>query len=418
MKKFFQLFIFATIALSLISCREDEPTNTVTTGEIELSSLLVTYNPTANIVRSTDVNTFIISIYEKNSNVMKAQWAYKDMPEIFTLEAGAYTLKVESHTPQDAAWEKPYYFAQKDFKIEVEKVTVIGEIECVLSNVKVTVEYSNELLAMMGNDCKVNVGLGKGSLDFTKNETRAGYFTINENAETRLYAYFTGSVDGYVDTTYREIENIKAGEWRILRYSLKENNEANVESGSFIPKLSVDVTCYTVEQNVQVGVEEDVIEDPEGNNNNGGGDNNGEGNGETPDTPPAQGPQITATTFDITQPQILTDDLIIQVEVRSESPLAGFTVDIESTTLTAEELEGVGLSAHLDLGNPGDLRPQLEGLGFPVAENVVGQNEISFDITQFGGLLAALGQGTHSFVMTATDQDNNVTIQTLTLITQ
>lgn len=412
MKKIFQLFILAIIAINFLACREDEPVNASTTGEIDLSSLTVSYNHNATIVRSTDVNDFIISIYEKGGSTSLTQWSYKDMPEVFTLDAGIYTLQVASHIPEAAAWDLPYYFAQKDFEIEVEKVTAIGEVVCELSNVKVTVEFSSDLLAVMGNDCKVNVALGKGSLDFTKDEGRAGYFTINEENENRLYAYFTGTVDGYVDTTYREIDNVKAGEWRILRYSLKQNTEPNIESGSFTPQLIIDVTCQTIEQNHQIDVKEDVIEDPEGN----------DGGNETPgpiDPPtPNQGPKITATAFDINEPQILTDDLVIKVEVTSESPLAGFTVDIESTTLTPEELEAVGLSAHLDLGNPGDLRPQLEGLGFPVAENVIGANEISFDITQFGGLLAALGSGTHSFVMTATDQANNVTIQTLTLITQ
>lgn len=416
MKKIFQILILATIAISFIACKEDEPTPQKTTGDIALSSLLVSYDPTATIVRSTDVNNFIVSIYENSNSTLKAQWSYKDMPDVFTLEAGSYTLKVASHTPEDAAWDTPYYYAEKEFVIEVEKVTTIGEIICVLSNVKVTVEFSNDLLAVMGDDCKVNVGLGKGSLDFVKNETRAGYFAVNNDVENRLFAYFTGSVDGYVDTTYREIENVKAGEWRILRYSLKENTDSNIESGSFAARLNVDVTCYTIEQNVQVSVKEDVIEDPEGNKNE---DNGGDDDNDDPTPPtPTDGPKIEATTFDITQPQILTDDLVIKVIVTSQSPLAGLTVDIESTTLTADELEAVGLSAHLDLGNPGNLRPQLEGLGFPVAENVIGKNELSFDITQFGGLLAALGPGSHSFVMKASDQDNNVTTQTLTLITQ
>ncbi len=412
MKKIFQLFILATIAISFLACREDEPVNKATTGEVDLSSLSVSYNHNATIVRSTDVNDFIISIYEKGGSSSLAQWTYKEMPEVFTLDAGTYTLQVASHIPEAVAWDMPYYFAQKDFTIEVEKITAIGEVICELNNVKVTVEFSSDLLEVMGNDCKVNVALGKGSLDFTKDESRAGYYTINEETENRLYAYFTGTVDGYVDTTYREIENVKAGEWRILRYSLKQNIEDNIESGYFTPQLTVDVTCQTIEQNHQIDVTEEVIDDPEGNQ--GGGDD------PDPNDPPIQteGPKIIATAFDINEPQILTDDLVIKVEVTSQSPLAGFTVDIESETLTPEELEAVGLSAHLDLGNPGNLRPQLEGLGFPVAENVIGANELSFDITPFGSLLAALGKGTHNFVMTATDQDNNVTTQTLTLIAQ
>lgn len=414
MKKIFKYFVIASVAIIATACKEEGiHTEQGTTGTVDLASLVVSYDASANIMRSTDVNNFNITILAADGKEKKAEWKYSDMPEIFTLDAGSYIIKAESHTPADAAWDAPYYTAQKSFKIEVDKVTPIGEIVCPLSNVKVTVEFTQDLIEVMGDDCKVNVGLGKGSLDYTKDENRAGYFTVlSEN--NRLYAYFKGTVDGAVDSTYREIENVKAGEWRILRYSLKQNSEENTESGSFATNLSVDVSCYTVEQNVQVPVEEDVITDPEGN-----GETPGEEPGDNPgDNPPtSEGPVITATTFDITQPQEVTDDLVITVEVRSELPLAGLTVDIESTTLTPDELEGVGLSAHLDLAYPGDLQGQLEGLGFPVGENVIGQNYLSFDITQFAGLLGALGSGTHNFIMTATDSENNQTVQTLTLIT-
>lgn len=412
MKNIFKTLIIASLAVILFSCNEEIPqTDTATTGKVDFASLTVSYDPNANLLRSTDVSNFIISVYNASTDEKKGEWKYKELPEVFTLNAGTYRLEVASHIPQDVAWDTPYYFAQKNFEIEVNKVTPIGDVVCPLSNVKVSVEFSNDLLAVMGDDCKVNISLGKGSLDFTKNETRAGYFTITSE-NNRIYAHFSGSVDGYVDNSYREIENVKAGEWRILRYSLKENNEENVESGSFSASVKVDVSCYVVEQNVEVNVNEDIIDDPEGNQ--------GTGNEDNPDDPPAQenGPVIEATTFDINEPQIITDDLIIQVNVTSESPLAGFTVDIESTTLTADELEAVGLQTHLDLGEPGDLRSTLEGLGFPVAENVIGQNAISFDITQFAGLLSALGNGTHNFIMTATDQNGNKTIQTLTLISQ
>lgn len=420
MKKIFNTIVIALLATILFSCKKDEmpDVEVSTTGEVDFATLNVTYDPTPNVLYTStgrsskviDTGEFIISVYSTSNNEKKGEWKYKDLPEVFTLQAGSYRLEVASHIPQDAAWDAPYYFAQENFEIKVDKVTPIGDVECVLSNVKVTVEYSDELLSMMGDDCKVNISVGKGTLDFTKNETRAGYFTVTSTSN-RLYAYFIGSVDGYVDTTYREIENVKAGEWRILRYSLKQNTDENVESGTFSASVKVDVSCQLVEQNVQVSVDEDVIEDPEGNKT---------GDDDNPSEPPVttQGPVISASAFDITQPQTITSDLIIQVDVTSEIPLAGLTVDIESTTLTASELEAVGLQTHLDLGNPGDLRDKLEGLGFPVAENIIGKNAISFDITPFGGLLSALGAGTHKFIMTATDQNDNKTEQTLTLITK
>lgn len=409
MKKILYSLLTIIAALVITSCEQEKlQTETKTTGEVDFTTLIVRYDASAEIMRAVDVDNFIISVYESNGTSKLAEWSYGSMPEVFTLTAGSYLLKAESCVLQNAAWDTPYYFAQKEFKVEVDKVTAIGEVVCELSNVKVTIEYSSDLLAVMGDDCKVNIALGRGSLDFGKNESRAGYFAVTEESN-RMYAYFTGSVDGVVDTTYREIENVKAGEWRILKYSLKQNNTENVENGAFALSLSVDVSCSVVEQNNEIDVTEDVIDDPEGGNND---------NPKPDDPKPVSGPVITATTFDIKEPQIISDELVIVVEVNSESPLAGFYVDIVSATLTPDELEAVGLSSHLDLAYPGDLRPQLEGLGFPVAENVLGQNKISFDITQFAGLLAALGSGTHQFVMTATDEAGNETIETLTLIAQ
>ncbi len=409
MKKILYSLLTIIAALVITSCEQEKlQTETKTTGEVDFTTLIVRYDASAEIMRAVDVDNFIISVYESNGTSKLAEWSYGSMPEVFTLTAGSYLLKAESCVLQNAAWDTPYYFAQKEFKVEADKVTAIGEVVCELSNVKVTIEYSSDLLAVMGDDCKVNIALGRGSLDFGKNESRAGYFAVTEESN-RMYAYFTGSVDGVVDTTYREIENVKAGEWRILKYSLKQNNTENVENGAFALSLSVDVSCSVVEQNNEIDVTEDVIDDPEGGNND---------NPKPDDPQPVSGPVITATTFDIKEPQIISDELVIVVEVNSESPLAGFYVDIVSATLTPDELEAVGLSSHLDLAYPGDLRPQLEGLGFPVAENVLGQNKISFDITQFAGLLAALGSGTHQFVMTATDEAGNETIETLTLIAQ
>lgn len=417
MKKIIYTLFAVSVILGTISCKEDNiitpPDGGNKTGELNLSSISIVCDESASIVRSTDVTNFIITISDENSALVH-EWSYKDMPEIITMDAGAYSLKIESHKQLDAAWDAPYYSAEKNFVVEVDKVTAIGDVLCRMKNVKVTIEYSEDLLAVMGDDCKVNVALGRGSLDFVKGESRAGYFAV-EGEGNRLYAHFSGSVDGYVDTVYREIENVKAGEWRILSYSLKSDDEPYVASGSLSASLSVDMQCTVVEQNVKIDVSEDIIEDPER-----GDAGSGDDSGETPEvpTPPSSGPVVSATAFDINEPQVITEDLEIKVEIRSELAIMGLTVDIESTTLTPSELEAVGLAAHLDLAYPGELRPLLEGLGFPVAENVLGKNELAFDITQFGGLLGALGAGTHKFIMTVEDEANNVTVQALTLITQ
>jgi hypothetical protein len=264
-------------------------------------------------------------------------------------------------------------------------------------------------MAVLGDDCNVNVALGKGELNFTKDETRAGYFAVEESNNI-LHAYFSGSVDGYVDNIYNEFEDVKAGEWRILRYSLKQNNEQYEEKGSFAANLLVDVSCNTIEKNIQVEIEEDIITDPDPEPQPGG-------DGDDPIVP-VHGPVITASTFDIKEPQVITDDLVIMVEIKSELPLTGLVVDIVSELLTDVALKDVGLSSHLDLVNPGEFREYLINFGFPIGDEVLGKNEVSFDITPFGVLLKMLGNGTHEFVLTATDEGGNVTTETLTLIAQ
>ena len=410
MKKILYSFLTIFAAVALVACENDNLSinDGKSTGTVDLSALQVTCDYDSEILRSSN-NDFIITITEKSTNTQIEQWQYSEMPEVCTLIAGTYILKAESCQLQDAAWEAPYYADEEEFEVKVDKVTVIGDLVCILKNVKVTIEISDDLMAVLGDDCNVNVALGKGELNFTKNETRAGYFAVEESNNI-LHAYFSGSVDGYVDNIYNEFEDVKAGEWRILRYSLKQNNEQYEEKGSFAANLLVDVSCNTIEKNIQVEIEEDIITDPDPEPQPGD-------DGDDPITP-TNGPVITATTFDIKEPQIITDNLIIEVVVSSELPLAGLVVDIKSEALSSEELEAVGLASHLDLVNPGDMRNGLEGLGFPVAENVLGKNEISFDITPFAGLLAMLGNGTHQFIMTATDEGGNVTVETLTLIAQ
>ena len=118
-------------------------------------------------------------------------------------------------------------------------------------------------------------------------------------------------------------------------------------------------------------------------------------------------------------PVVITDDLQVKINVTSSDPngLTALTVDIESPTLTPEELSGIGLSDHLDLANPGEMKPALESLGFPTADKVLNQASAPFDITNFLPMLKLLGAGTHTFVITATDAQGTTT-ESLILVTE
>ncbi len=131
----------------------------------------------------------------------------------------------------------------------------------------------------------------------------------------------------------------------------------------------------------------------------------------------AAGPSVVWVDHDITQRYEISNDLTAVIEITSEVGITGFTVDINSSVLTKEQLVGVGLDTHLDLVNPANdsLNESLNNLGFPTRDNVLNQKSISFTITQFLSLLDLTGNGNHDFVMTVTDANGGVTTATMML---
>ena len=129
MKKIlYSLFtIFASVAL--VACQNDKfPTdNEKETGTVDLSTMNVTCDYDSEILRSSNTDDFIITITEKSTNQKINSWSYSEMPEVCTLITGTYIIKAESCTLENAAWEKPYYVDEKEFKVEVDKITAIGK---------------------------------------------------------------------------------------------------------------------------------------------------------------------------------------------------------------------------------------------------------------------------------------------------
>ena len=171
-------------------------------GQLNLSSLSVTLAEEAtevkSVTRAVSTDDFIIRIFKIASNGEDTQvneWAYKDMPDVVTLSTGRYRLEAHSHDPLPMEWEHPYYYVDAEFDIQENTVTDLGELICTLHSVKVTVEYDAELQKYMGDDVTVNVKVGSGSADFTKDEARAVYFYTTDFPSV-LVSEFVGTVAG------------------------------------------------------------------------------------------------------------------------------------------------------------------------------------------------------------------------------
>ncbi len=146
--------------------------------------------------------------------------------------------------------------------------------------------------------------------------------------------------------------------------------------------------------------------EPSGDDDPGNGDDPGTG-----DDPVNEGPTITPTSEGLVLNQVLdvTDGSEVKFNVSSETGITEFKINIDSTTLTPDELESVGLQADLDLINPGELEESLNNLGFPTGDDVKGQTSIDFDITKFIPLLNMLGSGEHTFTLTVSDANGTTT---------
>lgn len=119
---------------------------------------------------------------------------------------------------------------------------------------------------------------------------------------------------------------------------------------------------------------------------------------------------------------VVTPDLQVEIAFKAPAGIRSLLVNIDSETLTPEELYSVGIPAEFDLAdvhNTEDL-PALESalsndLGFPINDQVRNKTEVPFVITPFVPLLAGF-QGEHRFHLTLTD-NNGAEISKTVLLT-
>lgn len=231
-------------ALLMSSCADTfEPAATTATGEVALKSIgvEVSHNETVVSRAEVDLNPFIVTIYNESDAVV-SQWRFADMPEIFSLPVGSYTVDVKSHEVAKAEWDAPLYQGKKTFKINKDKITEIGTVTCSFASLKVSVRFGDDLRKVMGDDVKVRVVANdEGELVFTPSETRSGYFEVVEGSTT-LAAYFTGTVNGVVEDITSTYTEVKAGTHYILNYTLRTNPlEPDPETGMIDPSQGIYV---------------------------------------------------------------------------------------------------------------------------------------------------------------------------------
>ncbi|MDE6337253.1 MAG: DUF4493 domain-containing protein [Muribaculaceae bacterium] len=403
-------------------------------GEFRKSSLnldVVSGDGINVITRAGEENVNIndFKIHFRKDGILEKTIIYKDMPDVVMLDPGVYRITARYNDDEDAAWDNPVFEGTSgEFSVTAGSITSdIDPIKCVLMNVKVSIVFDQSLINEIGEDGYIEVKLGNNGfgLQYKKTETRTGYFRIG--SEKTLIATFHGTINGAQVTETKSLQDVAAGTHYQVTFKLHNHNTDNNGTAPGTVSVDASVNYENIENNITVKDEllTDESERPKQDdpNNPDDDDPNNPGN-DDPVTPPSDegGPTVTGREpINIDDWNVAVEGLACVLDVHSETGITGFTVKINSATLTNDVLTGVGLASEFDLiscktADGVDVKDGLADLGLPVAEQVENQKDVVFDVSQFMGLLGIYGAADHKFILTITDA-SGTTVKELKLRT-
>ncbi|WP_298554045.1 DUF4493 domain-containing protein [uncultured Parabacteroides sp.] len=95
-----------------------------------------------------------------------------------TLPVGKYIVAVSSNHTGEAGWETPLYRGEEEVEVKQGEITS-AQVVCKITNTKVSVLYSENMKNYFSH-YGTTVSNSSGSLTFTRDEYRSGYFTPEE----------------------------------------------------------------------------------------------------------------------------------------------------------------------------------------------------------------------------------------------
>ena len=237
MKRYIYLFV-SVFTLVMASCQQEETSNGKT-GYLQFS---VEKNTSTILVPATRAEELPIALQVVTVVKETDDWHnWTSAP--LELPLGTYTINAFSKGGDvaTAGFDEPYYWGQTEVTV-VPKVNQNVNIECRLANVKVTVNYSADVKKYFSK-LSCSVGNSSGKLVFGKDETRSGYFAVdNLNISLALT-----NTDGRSFVFESEpITDVKERQHYRINYTMKANGA--------IGGVSVTLDPSTKEYNVNISI--------------------------------------------------------------------------------------------------------------------------------------------------------------------
>ena len=218
------IYIFSCIMLCLASCQDES---------IELGSLQLKVSRNSNTVLTKATPEEIaaaqrqiaIKITNAQENVVFESDDWTAIKEDILLAPGAYTIDAFSALTDGttAGFDLPYYVGKKEITITGNSIQPV-EVECVLANVKVTIQYS-EAVKKNFTATRTNVSNSSGEIWFERDETRSAYFV----AENLALSLALTNTDGASFTLPGTVENVLPREHYRITYDIKTTGSGDFE---------------------------------------------------------------------------------------------------------------------------------------------------------------------------------------------
>ena len=248
-----------------------------------------------------------------------------------------------------------------------------AQVVCQITNTKVTVEYSDSVKMHFSN-CETTVSNTSGSLLYTRDEYRAGYFAP-EKLTTVLHLT---NLDGNHFTLTRVYPDIQPRSYYRIRYSIYDEDEGDDtdNAGADFGGIEVEEKADTIYYNISIK-EEELF-----------------GKGE---------PKLTLTGFSdegkLTFKKTETPDVPEHaIQISAPNGVKQFRVEAVSHQFTGMD--------SFDLCNLTDEeQSRLQALNFPLQEDMTAK-EMTLELTKFAKGLEPASEtvmGTHSFTFTLLD---------------
>ncbi len=176
MKKLF-LLAFSFVTIILISCQKEDLKSGKKTGTliVDIGIIIRDYEVSKGLKVSQQPEDFKVIVYRADGTQIMIFETASAMPDSIELETGQYYVEAHSNNNLPAAFENPYFYGVSQVFTISSNMEESVMVNCGLANTIVSVVYSDTLIKSFV-DYSTTVSSALGTLIFTKDETRLGYF--------------------------------------------------------------------------------------------------------------------------------------------------------------------------------------------------------------------------------------------------